>query len=407
MTTPAHRAAERAASESYGRLVALLASNTRDVAAAEDALADAFEAALKTWPERGIPTAPDAWLLTTARNRLIDAGRRSQTAARAEPTLAIMVDELSAGSERSDFPDKRLELLFVCAHPAIDRKIRTPLMLQTVLGLDAQRMASAFLVAPTTLGQRLVRAKQKIRDAGIGFRIPEAEELPERLDAVLEAIYGGYTTGRSGQDPPRTQVADEAVRLARLMADLLPEHPETLGLLSIILFCESRRDAGRDAEGNFVPLTEQNTATWDAALRTEANLAVRAATKAGYLGPFGLEANIQAIHMARADTGRTDWATIRGLYDTLLVVAPTIGARVAAAAAALEADGPEAALARLDPIADDARSYQPWWAVRAHALSRSGSPEASAAFERAAGMTDDPAIRAYLLAKCDGETFEP
>ncbi len=407
MTTPAHLAAERAASESYGRLVALLASNTRDVAAAEDALADAFEAALKTWPERGIPSTPDAWLLTTARNRLIDAGRRSKTAERAEPTLAILVDELSTAAERSDFPDKRLELLFVCAHPAIDPKIRTPLMLQTVLGLDAQRMASAFLVAPTTLGQRLVRAKQKIRDAGIGFRIPEPDELPDRLDAVLEAIYGGYTTGRSGQDPPRTQVADEAVRLARLMAELLPDHPEVLGLLAIILFCEARRDAGRDGAGNFVPLTEQDTEAWDVALRTEANLAVRAATRAGYLGPFGLEANIQAIHMARADTGQTDWTTIRGLYDTLLVVAPTIGARVAAAAAALEADGPAAALARLDSIAEEARGYQPWWAVRAHALARNGSVEATDAFERAAGMTDDPAIRAYLLTKCGEGSGEP
>ncbi len=401
MAASAHQAAARVATESYGRLVALLASTTRDVAAAEDALSDAFESALSVWPTRGIPDSPDAWLLTAARNRIIDAGRRSQTATRAAPTLAILVDELSADRELTAVADKRLELLFVCAHPAIDAKIRTPLMLQTVLGLDAQRMASAFLVSPSTLGQRLVRAKKKIRDAGIGFRVPEPEELPERLDAVLEAIYGGYTTGRNGDDPRRSQVADEAIRLARLVVELLPGHPEALGLLAIILYCESRRNAGRDEAGNFVPLTEQDTTTWDAELRAEANRAVKSATEAGYLGPFGLEANIQAVHMARAETGVTDWATVRGLYDTLLLVAPTVGARVAAAAAALEADGPEAALRRLDQLADEfvdrVTGYQPWWVVRAHALERLGDGDAAKAYEQAIGMTDDPAARSYLL----------
>ncbi|MEM7274774.1 MAG: DUF6596 domain-containing protein [Actinomycetota bacterium] len=401
----AERAAATAASESYGRLVALLASSTRDVAAAEDALADAFEAALRTWPDQGVPTAPDAWLLTTARRKLIDAGRRAQTADRAEPSLALLLEELASADRDSRFPDKRLELLFVCAHPAIDVRIRTPLMLQTVLGLDAKRMAGAFLVAPATLSQRLVRAKHKIRDAGIRFRIPEPDELPERLDAVLEAIYGGYTAGRStaaaGDDHRRGQVATEAVRLARLMVELLPDHPEALGLLAVILYTEARRDAGRDPEGRFIPLTEQDTGRWSADLRAEGDAAVRRAAAAGYLGPFGIEANIQAAHMARAETGATDWRTIRGLYDTLLLISPTIGARVAAAAAALEADGPAAALDRLNGIeADDAAvtaRYQPWWAVRAHALQRLGDPEALAAFDRAAGMTDDPAIRAWLL----------
>lgn len=399
MTKDAHQAAAQAATESYGRLVALLAATTRDVAAAEDALADAFVAALTTWPERGVPSAPDAWLLTAARRRLIDAGRRTSTASRAEPSLVLLLDELATREADSTFPDKRLELLFVCAHPAIDRRIRTPLMLQTVLGLDAQRMASAFLVAPNTLSQRLVRAKHKIRDAGIGFRIPGQDELPDRLDAVLEAIYGGYTTGRNGTEARRGQVADEAIRLASLMTELLPDHPEVLGLLSLILYSEARRDAGRDSDGNFVPLTEQDTTTWSTELRSRGDKAVAKAAQAGYLGPFGLEANIQAIHMARADTGSTDWVTIRGIYDTLLLIAPTVGARVAAAAAALEADGPDATLSRLDAMDSGARNYQPWWAVRAHALLRSHHPDAGAAFERAAGMTDDPAIRAYLLAK--------
>jgi RNA polymerase sigma-70 factor (ECF subfamily) len=400
--TTTHQAAVEAATHSYGRLVALLASQTGDVVTAEDALADAFEAALRTWPDRGVPDAPDAWLLTTARRRFIDETRRTATARRARAHVAIMIDNLASIDATGAIPDKRLELLFTCAHPAIDPKVRTPLMLQVVLGLDAQRMSSSFLVAPSTLAQRLVRAKTKIRDAGIGFRVPEADELPDRLDAVLDAIYGGYTAGRSGHDDPRrSQVADESVRLARLIADLMPDHPETLGLLAVVLYTEARRGAGRDASGAFVPLVEQPTSAWSGELVEEADGALARVRRAGFLGPFGLEAHIQAVHMERRRTGVTDWSRILGLYDTLLLVSPTAGAHVAAAAAALEAEGPAAALARLDQVGDVAATYQPWWAVRAHALRRAGEPAAADAFRRAAGMAEDPAIRSYLLGLAD------
>ncbi|MEM9513705.1 MAG: DUF6596 domain-containing protein [Actinomycetota bacterium] len=392
-----HQAALDAARTSYGRLVALVAAQTGDVAAAEDALSDAFEAALRTWPTRGVPDAPDAWLLTTARRRAIDEVRRSTTARRAQPGLAMLADERLDDAHAGAIADKRLELLFACAHPAIEPRVRTPLMLQTVLGLDVARMASAFLVAPSTLGQRLVRAKRKIRDAGIGFRIPDADELPDRLDAVLDAIYGGYTAGRAGDDPPRAQVTTEAIRLTRMANELLPDHPETLGLLALVLYTEARRPASRGGMGQFVPLAAHDTKQWDAALIDEADAALARAARAGFVGPFGLEAHIQSVHMQRRHTGSTDWRTIRGLYDTLLLISPTVGARVAAAGAALEADGPEAALRRLDEIADEAAEYQPWWAVRGHALRRLGDDDAHPTLQRAAGMTDDAAVRAYLL----------
>jgi RNA polymerase sigma-70 factor (ECF subfamily) len=397
--------AEEVAHTSYGRLLAFVASRTGDLAGAEDALADAFEQALRTWPERGVPDRPEAWLLTVARRRLIAGIRHSDVEARAAPSLQLLADEAEELAESDTaFPDERLRLLFVCAHPAIDSRLHAPLMLQTVLRVDAARVASAFLVSPATMSQRLVRAKAKIRDAGIGYRIPEHDELPERLDSVLAAIYAAYGTGWDGAtgDPASQGLADEAIRLARLAVGLLPDEPESEGLLALLLFSESRRDTRRSEAGAYVPLTDQDTGRWSRPLIAEArDLLARAASGTLELGRFQLEAAIQSVHAARLETGTTDWGAIVALYKGLLAVAPSIGAEVGAAAALAASGEPDEALARLDRIDPDrVEEYQPYWAVRAEVLRRGGDHDAAtAALHRAIGLSDDLAVRAFLVGR--------
>ena len=392
MVEAAPRAVERAAREAYGRLVAWLGGRSRDLAGAEDALADAFAAALTHWPREGVPARPEAWLLTTARRRMIDAARRRRTRADALPTLVLAQNEADLDDE---FPDERLKLLFVCAHPAIDPAARTPLMLQIVLGLDAATIAAAFLVAPAAMGQRLVRAKEKIRAAGIGFRIPEAAELPERLDAVMQAIYAAYGTGWEDAGP--NALAEEAIWLARMLAGLLPGEPEAAGLLALLLFCESRRGARRDPAGRFVPLAAQDPALWSAPMLEEARVVLTEAGKAGRIGRFQLEAAIQSVHAARGQTGQTEWAAVGLLYEGLYRLSPTIGVAVGRAAALAELHGPAAGLAALGEVA--APGYQPFWALQATLLRRLGRDgEAEEATARAIALASDPAIRAFLAA---------
>jgi predicted RNA polymerase sigma factor len=397
-----HEAAELAARASYGRLLAYLAAQSRDVAAAEDALGQAFVAALETWPRAGVPDKPEAWLLAVARRRLIDGARHAKVEDVAAAALRIVVDRAEQeASSKALFPDERLKLLFVCAHPAIDEAARTPLMLQTVLGLDAARIASAFLVAPATMGQRLVRVKAKIRDAGIRFEIPEPRELPSRLEAVLDAIYAAYGSGWedvAGADPRRQGLAEEAIWLGRLVTRLLPDEPEGQGLLALMLHCEARRGARRDADGRYVPLTRQDVTLWSRPLMEEAEELLAAASEARKPGRFQLEAAIQSVHAQRAVTGRTDWEAIALLYEGLVRLAPTIGARVGAAAALAEAKGDDAGLAALGAIPPDAvTAYQPYWALSAHLLKRLGRPaEAREAYARAVGMSEDPAVRNFL-----------
>ncbi|WP_274626606.1 RNA polymerase sigma factor [Arvimicrobium flavum] len=398
----ARAAAELAARQSYGRLVAYLSARTRDVAAAEDALGDAFAEALQRWPAAGVPDRPEAWLLAVARRRAIDALRRSRTRLASQDHLVMVADELAADDRAGEVPDERLRLMFACAHPAVEPGIRAPLILQTVLGFDAATIASAFLVSPTAMGQRLVRAKVRIRDAGIPFSIPERGELAERLGAVLAAIYATFTEGwsdPSGTDPQRRNLAGEGIWLGHLVASLMPAEPEALGLLSLMLFAEARRSARRDAEGNYVPLADQDVGQWDARLIAEAEALLRAAGRKHALGRYQLEAAIQSAHAVRCRTGCSDWAAIRSLYDALAMLSPSPVVAINRAVAIGELDGPAAALAELDRIAGDRRvaQYQPYWAARAALLARSGDVEAAAAaYRRAIGLERDPSIRRFL-----------
>lgn len=400
----ARRAAERAARTSYGRLLAILSAQCRDIVAAEDALADAFAAALRTWPVRGVPGNPDAWLLTAARNGIRNAVRHHRVADAAVWELLSRQIERLADDELL-FRDERLKLLFVCAHPAIAQEMRTPLMLQTVLGLNAAVIAAAFLVSPATMSQRLVRSKLKIRDACIGFELPDADRLQERLADVLDAVYAAYGTGwdaLSGAQPELSVLASEAIYLGRLLVELLPDEPEAKGLLSLMLYCEARRDARRDAGGRYVPLAEQDTRLWSAEMIVSAEKLLEQAASHATFGPYQCQAAIQSVHVQRAITGAVNHAAILYLYDVLAKRAPTIGVLVGQAAAYLAAADPAASLDRLDAVpADRIRSYQPYWAVRAHALAAlCRHREAVAACEMAAGLSDDPAARMLLISRC-------
>ncbi len=385
---------DRVARTSYGRLVALLSARTRDVAAAEDALSEAFQAALTTWPESGVPERPEAWLLSVARRRQIDAGRHSAVQQAASAELQRAAAQAESGQE---LPDERLGLMLLCAYPAIDVAVRTPLILQTVLGLDAATIASAFLVAPASMGQRLVRAKRKIREAGIPFVVPERAEWPERLRALLEAIYAAYGAGWEAAGG-RQGLATEALWLAHVLVELLPDEEEALGLLALLLYCEARRPARRSPDGRYVPLSEQDPALWRRDWIIEAERHLGRAARRMRPGRFQLEAAIQSAHSMRAVTGKVDWAAVTMLYEALAGSTSTVGAQVGWAAAAGESEGPTAGLAILATLpAERVAGYQPYWAVRAHLLRCCGSGEAREAYERAAGLTEDPAVRAYLL----------
>ena len=394
------------ARQSYGRLVAFLAARTRDVAGAEDALADAFAAALAHWPVSGVPEKPEAWLLAAARRKLIDASRRRRTAADATGHLQLLAEEMGQGDDRQ-IPDDRLALMFACAHPAIDPATRAPLILQTILGFDAAAIGSAFLVSPSAMGQRLVRAKMRIKEAGIPFRMPDTADLPERLEAVLEAIYAAFAEGwtdPAGTEARRRDLAEEAIWLGRLVVSLLPDEPEAQGLLALMLYAEARRRARRTADGDYVPLAEQDPASWDPRLIEEAETLLSYASRAGATGRYQLEAAVQSAHVVRRVTGRADWNAIAALYGALQAMTGSPVVAINRAVALAESEGAEAGLAVLDEAAADARlaDYQPYWAARADLLGRIGDAKAAdTAFERAIGLEADPAVRRFLQRRRD------
>jgi predicted RNA polymerase sigma factor len=395
--------AESVVRRSYGKLVAFLAVRTRDVAAAEDALSEAFASALVDWPRNGCPDNPEAWLLTVARRKTIDAARRGDTREAAGADLKLLAEGLeAAAAESASIPDRRLALMFACAHPAIDAAVRSPLILQVVLGLDARKIASAFLMSPAAMGQRLVRAKEKIRHAGIPFCIPEREELGGRLDTVLDAIYAAFAEAWSdpgGADVARRDLGEETLFLARLVVELLPGEPEALGLLALMLHAEARRPARRNSAGEYVPLAEQDPATWNPQMIAEAEELLRHASTLGVVGRFQIEAALQSAHVYRCRTGESNWAGVTQLYDALLALTGSPVVAINRVLAIAETNGAIAALAVLDEAAGDARlaEYQPYWAVRAELLAKTGDRVgAREAYEMAIGLERDPSVRRFL-----------
>jgi len=402
-TLVATQVAERAARESYGRLVAILSARTRDIALAEDALAEAFASALASWPREGVPANPPAWLLTVARRRTLDQWRHAQVEEDAAQQMLATADELGWDAESSAVPDERLRLLFVCAHPAVQPAARAPLMLQTVLGLDVSRMAAAFLTAPTTLGQRLVRAKARIREAGISFEYPQARDLPQRLQDVMDGIYAAYGTGWDdveGADNARQGLTTEAIELCRILCGLMPQEPEPHGLLALMLFCEARVRARRNHADAYVPLDQQDTALWAQPLIHEAEALLLAAARRGTPGAYQLEAAIQSAHTQRRLGAAVPPRALVVLYDALMALRPDVGVQVSRACALAEAQGVSAGLQALDALpANAVADYQPYWAARAHLLAQTHDiAQAQKAYDRAMGLTENVAVRAWLAA---------
>ncbi len=390
---------ERIAAESHGKLVAFLAIRSgHDIATAEDAVADAYVRAIEAWSECGIPNRPEAWLLTTARRRMIDIDRRQNRFLNdSNDSIAGLVDPAHLPDV---IPDERLQLMFACAHPAIQVGDRTPLVLQAVLGVTAEKIASAFLVSPAAMSQRLVRAKQKVRDAGIKLTLPDEEHLSDRLQTVRESIYAAFSAGDLMVDDAELDLSDESIRLARLLVELLPAQPESLGLLALLLYIDARRAARRSSDGLYVPLDQQNAELWNHDQVDQAEKILESASRLGRPGRYQLEAAIQSAHMQRRHGGPTPWDSIVDLYEALEHCHQATGVRVARSAAMLQAGRGQEALRLLDELPTGVVSdYQPYWAIRAHLLIDVSPAEANECFTRAIGLSPDPAVRAYLTAR--------
>ncbi|MGN9776957.1 RNA polymerase sigma factor [Micromonospora sp. H33] len=386
----------------YGRAVAVLVRLLGDIDLAEEAVQEAFAVAVARWPETGAPPSPAGWIITTARNRAIDRLRReaSRGERHAEAARLHTADD---PPEEGPVRDDRLRLIFTCCHPALAPAARVALTLRLLGGLTTAEIARAFLVPEPTMAQRITRAKAKIRDARIPYRVPRDADLPDRLHTVLAVVYLTYTEGHTASAGPRLVRDDlcaEAVRLARLLVELMPDEPEALGLLALLLLTEARRPSRTTAEGALVPLAEQDRSRWDAAPTAEGQALVRRCLRRNRPGPYQIQAAIAAVHSVAPDAAGTDWAQILALYDQLAAVAPGPVVALNRAVTLAEVAGPAAALAVVDGL--DLAGYHVFHAVRADLLRRLGrTAEAVAAYRTAAARTDNAAERAHLAARAD------